>query len=365
MSKEFIYKIYDNTGTFIKNIPIGVPVFPSSDDVLVLSSPKITSEINGGQGELRIDLNARFDDFDEGVSIKLNNIIKLYQIDDLNPKGVLLYAGIIQNYEPFLKLDSEGVTIIATSIVSSLSKAFYKSGGVINFSKTTLKASELFEEIIDHFRTIYTNSDIDYSVASVDATAVDIAYDFEAKTWREAIDISLELSETGYWYFINCDGTAYFKEKPATATHKFTVGKHIDALTLNKSMEPINNQLHLTWSGGTSIFTDATSVTNYDLSEEEITDTNITTAAARDERGNSYIADNKNPLYRVKTLTINDSFPSLEAIRPGDTCSIFSLKKGGSPIIDNIQIVKVSYDGQVANLVLEKDFLNFAKQINN
>jgi len=364
MNNKFIYKIYTNSGTYIKSLSIRLPVQPSVTDTLVLNTPRIISEINGGQGEMRIDLDDSFDDFDEGNSIALNNIIKLYEVDnDTNSKGKLLFTGIIQAPEPFLNGNKEGVTIIAISRIAELSKAHYKSSGNITFTKSGLTASELFEDILDHFNTVYTSTDINYTGGSVDATAIDINYDFDYIYWREAIDIALASAPDGYYYYIDPDGTAYFKDKPSTSTHTFITKRHIENLILNKSMEPIVNQLFLTWASGTTTFSDATSIAKYGLCEKHISDTNINDTNTRDERGNSYISKHKDPLYRVKTLIINNSY-DISSLKPGDTIKILGLKKGSSPLIDNLQIVRVEYNGTTASLILEDDFLNFAKTIN-
>jgi len=365
--KQFLYKIYEPDGTFIRTLPIKIPVSPTTSDELVLNTPTITRSINGGGGELIINLDTKFDDFDEGVSIKNGNLLKLYVVSDDQPKGKILFNGIIQSYRPYLRSSSEGVNIIVLSKVTELQQDFYRSAGSRTFTKSSIKASDLFKDIIDEFQSVYTNSDIAYTVGSVEDSGVVITYSFDNDTSFEAIEASRNVAPAGWWWRIEPDGTATFKSKPASATYTLVSGVYSDIaeVELDKSMEDIKNNLLLKWSGGTTQFQDATSRTNYGTRSILIDKSaEITTTGTRDYWGNAYISENKDYKNRVYSpIIINNSFEYIEDILPGDTIKVLGFKKGQSPFVDNMQIVKTVYNGTIMKLTLSKDNLNFAEQI--
>ena len=369
MTKKFVYKIYDPSGTFIRTLPVRLPVQPSVDDELVLNAPKLTRMINGGVGELEVNLDTKFDDFDEGNSIDNGNILKLYLVNEQNPKGKILFNGVIQSYRPYLTSTIQGIKIIALSRVTELQQDFYSSGGNRIFQKSSIKASDLFKDIIDNFRTVYTNTDINYTGSSVEDSGVNITYDFDYDKHIDAIDAALDVAPSGWWWRIDPDGTAIFKSKPSTSTHRIIAGQgaYLDQVELDKSMEAIINNLYLKWSGGTQQYQDATSQSNYGVRSKFIDKSSeITDTGTRDEFGNSFISDNKDIKYRVAgPVVVNNSFEDIEDILPGDTVNILGFKVGSSPFVTNIQVVKTVYDGTTVQLTLEDDFLNFANQIKN
>lgn len=368
MSKKFVYKIYNSSGTFIRALPVRLPVQPTVDDELVLNTPKLIRKINGGGSELVVNLDTKFDDFDEGISIDHGNILKLYLIDDNNPTGKILFNGVIESYRPYLTSKTQGVKIIALSRATELQQDFYTSSGNRIFQKAAIKASDLFKNIIDNFRTVYTNTNINYTGSSVEDSGVNITYDFDYDKHIEAIDAALDIAPSGWWWRIEPDGTATFKSKPSSSTHRIIAGKdaNLNRVELDKTMEPIINNLFLKWSDATAQFQDATSQTAYGVRSVFIDKSSkITNTATRDEFGDSYIADNKDIKYRVKTpIIINDSFEYIEDIFPGDTINVLGFAVGGNPFIANMQVIKTVYNGTTIELIIGQDSLNFPTQIN-
>lgn len=429
MSKKFIYKIYTNSGTFLRILPIRLPTFPSVDDELVLNTPRITSSINQGQGQLMINFDAKFDDFDEGNSIALDNIVELYLYDENHKDGLLLYTGVMVTYEPFIESTLEGVRIICVGRSSELNTDFFKSGVSFTVSIND-KASEMFKDVIDHFRTIYTNTSINYLTASetgntvsgskevssvtnitnlrigmnvsgtgisantniisidedsstftmdqaatatgstvaltfttINDSATTLDNDFAKKKWLQAVKDSHALAPGEWWWRIDPDGTALLKPMPAASTHTFNMGVNVDKITVNKSMESVINRVTVESSAPASPHQsdDAVSQAAYGIRSKYITDTGIQDNTTAQERADSEVASLKDLKRRV-TIIINTQY-DIETIRPGDTCRIWGEKVGSDVLIDNMQIVKVQYDGTRATLILEEDFLNLPKQL--
>lgn len=434
MSKKYKFDIETKTGTFIKTLIFSVPTNRSEKDELVMSPIQIVSEMNGGQGSMTIDIDTYADDFDTNAFAHMN-VVKLYLVDEVKKYGRLLFTGVITSLRPYFAQTKQGLKIEAISFVANLSNIFYQNGGGLAFTESSIDPGDLIEDIIYYFRTIYTNSSINYlsssptgdttngsktvtnlstitnvkkgmtisgtgipsntmvvsvdteentltmdkeatadgstmslSLDSIENTGVNITIDFNKTRCRQAIDTVRNLAGGNYFWRLDPDGTLLYRSKPDTPTHIFDLHNHIDYFELDDSVEPVRNKLYLTWDNGgneqTDSFSNSSSISSYETREAEITETDITDTTTRDERGNGFIAENKDPKKRVRQLIINDEY-DIESIHPGDTCTIEGFKDGKSPVGENMQIVKVSYDTNRASLVLEEDFLNFAKQVKN
>lgn len=79
--KSFNVKVYNLAGTFLRSI----------NPLDIMSGIAFTSQINGGQGELRLKIRS-------GLSSSIlayNNVIRIYETDDVAQSPRLIYAGII------------------------------------------------------------------------------------------------------------------------------------------------------------------------------------------------------------------------------------------------------------------------------
>lgn len=363
MSKKFIYKIYQNDGTYIGTLPVRLPLIPDRSQILPLNIPRITSAINKGQGQLTINTNQRFDDFDEGNLIDHNNILKMYVWDDVNHQTpVLIYTGIILTYNPFIDEGREGVTIECVGRSSELNTDFYTSGGNYEFNKN-LKASAIFQDIVDNFRLIYSDTDINYTGGSVEDSVTVLDKDFSKIKWRSAIDEVLELAPTGWWWSIESGGVANFKSKPGSATHIFNLKKHCDSVRVNKSMENVINKVIVGSSAPGSPHTanNVASQSAYGIRSKYVTDTKIKDNVTAQQRADSEVANNKD-IKRRTTIRININY-DLESIKVGDTCKILNFDNSGSLLASNMQIVRIDYNGFFSNLVLEENFQSLEKNL--
>lgn len=362
--KKFIYKFYQNDGTYISTLPVRLPVVPDRSQVLPMGTPRIVNEINSGSGQITIDTNQAFDDFDSSI-IACNNVIKLYVFDDVNhTTPILMYTGIISKVIPFYSEGKEGVKINCLGRSSELNTDYYTSGGSYEFNKAG-KASAIFQDIITNFRNVYTNTDINYTGGSVEDSLVTLDIDFSKKKWKGAIDDILKLAPTGWWWSIEADGTANFKSKPSTATHTFNIQREVQEIQTPIDMEVVINKVILESSAPATPHTvsDTTSITANGTRTAYITDTNIKDNASAEARVNAELANKKDRKYTA-TVTINSLY-DIESIKVGDTCKFVNYKTtGGLSLGTNMQIVRVEYDGMTAKLTLEDtEFFSLSKQI--
>ena len=363
--KKFIYKIYQNDGTYIGTLPVRLPTVPDRTQILPVNLPSITSEINNGQGSLTIETNQKFDDFGEGGIIDHNNIVKLYVWDSMNhTTPVLIYTGIILTYIPFISGGNEGVKIQCVGRSHELSTGYYTSGGNYDFNKNQ-KASAIFQDIITNFQAVYAASDIAYTGASVEDSTTVLNLDFSKKKWKEAIDEVLKIAPAGWWWSIEPDGTANFKSKPSFATHTFNLRKNCEKIEVNKSMESVINNVIVSSSAPATPHTasDATSISAYGDRRKYITDTQIQDNTTAQARADKEVADNKD-IKRRTTITINSTY-DIESIKVGETCKILNYDDSGSLLDSNMRIVRIQYNGMTAQLTLEDNFQDLNKNLKN
>ncbi|KKM01333.1 hypothetical protein LCGC14_1795480 [marine sediment metagenome] len=162
--RQLIWKIYDESGTFIETL----------DDVI--SDLSIQKQINGGDSEFSFELDRKMDDFDEGGAIEFNNRVKVYLKDSYNTTGTKLVAnGYIVSYKPFLRGKKEGVEVTCLSTISKLSNDFYRLGTAaaasdLGVERTSERVDEMMTAIIAHYRSTESNSMINAAAGLTQTT---------------------------------------------------------------------------------------------------------------------------------------------------------------------------------------------------
>jgi hypothetical protein len=349
MIKSYSLKIYGFDGTYIKTIKSNQ----------IMSDPKFNSKTKGGQGQCVIDLNLPFDDFDEGVSIKGMNVVKIFERDDIfNQTPVLIYTGFISQYKPFVNGSNEGVTLILLGLVSMLSYGFYRTGGGSDVVTVVSEdPADVLGEIIDHFNTIYPGGWLSHGSNNVALGAV-INYTFTKQKWLDSITQTFELAEGGRYFTIRENGELYYKDFPATPTHRLTIGDNIDVANILKNTEKIINRVVLQWASGTNTYDDVPSQTDYGVREVFIKELAVGDLTTADNYAAGVLAQSKDPKIEAK-MHINNRY-NIESIHPGDTCSIFNYKNNGQLFDLNMIITSVSYTPDGVDIELNNNLPGFA-----
>src|SRR3972149_398893 len=364
-SRQLIYKIYNESGTYLGLL----------DDVV--SDFSIEKTINGGDSEFKFSLSRKFDDFDENTTIKFNNRVKIYLKDEYNLLGDKLIAyGYIVAYSPFLRGKEEGVEVTCLSAVSKLSNDFYRTGNSLDASElgielTSQRADQMMEAIIDHYRSIETNSMLsnDYtnsdSTTDNDGTITTFTHRFfnmkHLDALREASKFLPKNKSGGYWFYwrIDTDGKLWVKNISTTANHSFKIGKHIKEISGDKSMIDVVNRVYFWNEKGTSdpdyiklTNDDSTSQTAHDIMSDYLTDSKITNSTAASLLTSSRLKDGKDPKLTIK-ITLTGDY-DLSSIKPGQTCKILNAKNNpyqvGSDAVLLIESIEYSVDSAVLSL---------------
>jgi hypothetical protein len=335
--KKYVAKLYDITGATL-----------SSTEAELLSYPQFSKSRNGGLGQCKVKLNYKFGEF----SSQLSKVIKIYCINNANPTGKLVYTGYVsQQYEVF-GAGLQYTELVCLGIQSLLMNAYYKNGAAYSVTHTNDDVETIFQDIVDHFQTAYAGSLISYSGSSLDTVGVNVTYTFAQKKWYEAIEDAYDLAGDGWYWYVNEAGVLHLHQNPTSATHLLTIGKDVEKIEVERSVENVVNDSYLNYNGGTDSAADATSKTNYGLRENYDDDQQITNAATAGEYTDKKVVDSKDPKTRTK-VTLNSEF-AFEDINPGDTCEVLNLPFTSSVLTDNMIIERIDYKGEKCVLHLDE-----------
>lgn len=325
VTKSFYYKIYDaDSGLFIKIW---------SDEIISL--PKFKSLINAGSGELTIELTRKFDDFGEGVDVKLNNRVEVYIIDRDNPDGLLLFQGFISGYKPIVSHGEELVEVTIWGFNNELARMILRdTAGNTTIAYNSYDPSAIMKDVIDKYRAI--GGTLSYSSDSIDLTNTLASYTFNTNTIQECFDKIIELCPVGWYFRIEANGTVHLHPKKDTADHTFNLGLQVKSLGTFRRIEDIVNRVLFIGGGNPALFRkyeNTGSQNSYGLHEIKKVDQRVTTIATAGIMSNRIIDSKKDPEIRsiFKIIDNNgdndDEGYDIESIKVGQTLQVKNLKE--------------------------------------
>lgn len=350
IKKTYNIVIYDQAGTTILKT--------LKPDILK-NELAFNSIKNGNTGQCILNLNFPFDNFYEGTLIEFNNIVRIYQ-NDKNTPPRLIYTGFISSYRPYTEGADEGVEVVLLGLGSLLSFFYYKSFGSTQFTKND-NVENLLTDIVDEFNSVYHNL-ISYDSDSIETGAAGVTINYTDVTMLEAINQSFSMAGAGdWWWSIDATGKLYFKKKPSTPTHIFTIGKDVERFEIDKSAENIVNSVTVDYTGGSVSASDPSSIAIFGERERINVTSPTTLPASAQKQADKIIEDNKDE--KIKVNANINSLYDIETIKPGDTCKFRNFNKDSISLSNNMQIVSVTYTPKSCNLTLERIFGNFGVEI--
>lgn len=262
INKTIFYNIYTPDGTLV------------SEDWGDASFVQFSKKINGGFGECIINLARTFDDFGEGVDVRLNNRVEIFVFDKdttdvINSiTGKRIYIGYISGYTPWINENgNQGVYVNLLGYHTKLAVDILKNGAQTKlYTKATdgltttsgdiaaADGGDIIEAILARYEAESSNVMMHYNGGAIATTSSTIKYTFDSETYLDAIERVRQMSPTGYYWYIDSDNFFNFKAKPSTITHTLYYGTHFLNIQVNKNMERIIN---------TALLDDGLTVTNY------------------------------------------------------------------------------------------------------
>jgi hypothetical protein len=351
MKPRFLYKIYDISDTFVTTL----------NDVM--SEPMFTYSINGGLGQVVLELDRSLEDYGEGSDIDFNYKVEIYITDDYND-NVLIYTGFISKFSPYYLHGKEGVEMTILPNIAKLNNEFYRSGDSVkdDFSVTwtTTEIADIIEGILTNHRSLVSALYISNDYTNIGTTGNSITITFNQSRHITAIKELEKYLDNGWFWYIDAEGKFHLKEQSATADHSLVLGKHIIEIDGQKNIEDVINTYFI-WNGERSgtvvdnLYEDATSITNFDRMADILVDFNMTTDAMSNITGNRKIAKDKDSKRQITVVVSGEEY-DIMGIRPGDTCKVLNIDASQTLFGDNMVIHNIDYRGKEARLeLIEKE----------
>jgi hypothetical protein len=328
--KRYIYKIYDGDSL--------VAVW-SAD---VISQPSFITNINGGAGELKISLARNFENFGEGVDVKLNNKVDVIVYDRDSSEGILLYRGFISAYAPKLIEGQETVDVTVLPYFAQTSYFMLRYGGnITTITYETADPGSMLQDIINKFQA--DGGEIETVGGSIDLTGQSIDYTLNTSTVREAIDKVVGLAPANWFWKVDPDNTIYFQmasQSVADIDHDLSIGEHFIEMVSERRNENVVNRVYVVGGdtgGGVplyEVYERAGSIALYGLHAIKIVNQGITTSAAALAAASKILDENDEPETRLRLRIsdnngiVNNHGYDIESIQVGETIRVKNLNYG-------------------------------------
>ena len=323
--------------TYSKSLVYKTTISPK----IIMSDIVFSSNINWWQWELIIGLDLTF----TNTNYLEWDIIKVTEYDENNSSWILIYYGFISKIIRNIDTWSETINLNCIWISGLLNNIVFND----SWYTPTLNQdpAQSIKDIIDYFNTLYSWSLLSYSWWNIDNYWSSINISFDYTTCFDAINEIVEA--TDFRWYIDQDWQVFFKEKPSSATYRFTNKKDIENLQIQEDFESVVNKLFLERNWWTiKTYTDATSQTTYWIKELMLSKTDIQDENSQDIFWDDYISENKDP--KKNTDIIINSKYNIESIKPGWTLKILNIDYS----MTNSQILWINYSPDNISLSIEK-----------
>lgn len=400
--KSFLYKVYDEDGTFItiwKNDGISDPAFTHEINTIGSSMDielaKTSDSLGTSTGPLQTEAGTTIttesmqtiqvvtesrNQIGPGSSIQYNNRVDIYayygevtpllteaaevlltEDDELilaslgAPNGIRIFTGFISDINTRygntdtvqLQLTSFGWDLNQYPITNALGETTVKF-----LSKDP---SDIAREAVDKFvadsatYNTYTKRTAD----SVSTTGTVVSYTFKANTYADVLDKTLELMPSNWYYYVDLgNNTVYFRQRSVNPKHLFYLGKHIKALDLRGSTLAVKNRVLFTGGGDPALFKERVQApaprTRRAL--EIYSDSRVTIPTSAEIISDGII-DERNKIQYRTTVEIMTKVYDIESIKVGDEVGF----RNFGNFVDSLtmQVVGLSYTPDVVQLQLD------------
>jgi len=350
MSKRVTAKIYDISGTTLKS------VFEVLNDFVIYSS------INGGVGSLNIEIPARFGELSSAL-IDFVDHVKIYEQSKSNPNGKLIYSGYVDVIAQASGNNRERTKITLLGYHTRLTMGLLRDTTTLQVVKNSKDTGLAFREVITSYIANEGNPFITADTTSAPNSGVNFSYTFNSSTYDNAIDIIRKASGANYYWLVDVDNKAYFKEYSSTPIHKFIYGTNLTSIeTESETSTVVNNVLFtngIDEADADSIakrYYNATSQTSYFARWKVITDARVTnTATARSISESEMLGNlepNKSLTFDIIDNSYNERGYDISKIKVGDTCKIANIEPS-NVIGDNMVITSTATDGFVMTIQVQ------------
>lgn len=397
--KTFMWKVYDEDGTFLEVLDDVVDVPDFSEEINTVGSAmtitlarnsdslmQATENLLDNTGATILD-NNNFpilttvegrNKVGPGSSINHNNRIDLYVfygetspiLDNTGnpildsdgeailgtvgaPNGICRFSGFISEINVKYG-DDENTEVQLMSYGFDLDQyPVVDASGNTTVAFNSYDQGEMVRDALDQFETDGIGTYTTYTTATVQDTSAPASYTFKNNTYKELLDKAVQLAPVGWYYRVGLgDNLVHFSNKSLTAQHIFYLGKHIKSLQLKTYIGDVVNDVIFTGGGDPALFrrTTITPVARTRRGLDRQADSRVTLDASADLLADGTIDEQKNIQYRT-TVSIVDRTYDIESINVGDVVGFANFDNQVDGI--TMQVVARHYTPDVVTLQLD------------
>ncbi len=303
--KLYEVKLYSQSWVFKKQI----------NPKTITSWISFSEQLDGGQSNINIDLIWDSSDFLCGDIVEIRetnswvfsvnywddsqNWNDSQNWDDGEDKTISTYTGIIEKVSVDEFQKSELVTLEILWVFTVLNDILYESAGNFTFVKTD-SVWNILKDIIDVLNAKYWvlawNTQnlginiITYTPDSIQSTTPTVSIKFEKNNCLEAIKKIVQ--NTDLKFYINEKWICFLKSEENQNKKYLTFEREIVSISKTRKKDDMINKLHLERTGWVvRTYTNASSVSNFNLKEKYESNTDIQNETTQDIQGDTKVSD--------------------------------------------------------------------------
>jgi hypothetical protein len=230
----------------------------------------------------------------------------------------------------------------------------YSNAGQTTAAYASQDPSTILRDVLTNYAS--QGGTISYSALTVLDTSTITSYTFKVNTVLEGIKKLLSLAPAN-WYFMVDPATNLltFKQASTTADHTMILGRHIESLDLEASIEELKNIAYFSGGdtgSGSNLYVKTTSAASLAANKPglaKLSDPNVTAAAVATVINQGFLDENSAEVY-ITTLVIHANTYDTKLFKVGQTIGF----AGFSSFVDNLvlQIVRLEPEADKATLHL-------------
>lgn len=318
--KRFLHKIYDTDGSYVATL----------DREIVTNNPSFTWSINGGQGQMVLNLALTIRDFVddyENSIIKLGYEVRTFIVDRDTNKTIRIYTGEICNYQEII--DEEGkqsVNVTLLSFTKKLQDFILKEDDTTTLTYNSKDPSAMMRNIISNF-----SGGVDYTGSSIEQTGTVATYEFVASTYLEAINKVIELCPYTWFWYLDQENIIHLTKPPSdNAEYQLYIGKEVNKFEGTKSIEDMYNTVYFVGGGDPPLYkkySHSGAIDEFGIREYKQTDSRVTNADTAETMAERFLDENDIPRSLLKCQIIDNNIDGsngfdIELLRPGQIIQI-------------------------------------------
>jgi hypothetical protein len=240
---------------------------------------------------------------------------------------------------------------------TSLVFGIMTTGGDTTVPYNSYDPSNTLKAILDN--NVGQGGVVTYTDDSIDDTLTNTSYTFRLNTVLEGINKVLQLAPSNwYWYLDQAENIIHFHEQSTTPDVYFTLGKEIESLELEETLEEVVNVVYFSGGdtgSGENLFIKVQNdegLEEWPRFVERVSDNRVTDAVSARIIANNILERSANPRYKT-TLVINADVFHIENLTLGMVIGF----KNFNNYIDDLQLQVVSRSYTPDNVTINLDTL--------